>query len=668
MSEPVKLYVYDLSNGIAKQMSLQLTGRQINGIWHTSIVVFGKEVFYGQGIDITAPGQSHHGNPLHIIDLGTTALDEETFNEYLEEMREHYTADKYHLLDFNCNSFTNDCAAFLTGGSIPDFIKGKTPSRGTISTDCDSQLPNSDLPSDFLSTPFGAALRPTIDAMYRRPGAMPPPLPTPATATSSAAPNPELTASILQAVAAQAQQGMPPTTAPAAPLQATDSLVAPFHSVTNSASLKTLLRTHKAVVVNFSDMITCPPCRVIAPVYEQIAHEKGVKTSGGAGAAFAKIDLSTSSGKALGAEWSVRVMPTFIFFLDGQKISEMKGADANELRNQIDLLLFQAYPPHPHTSLSLPAMQTLSLNPILFTQVPALDTAANKLVSFVDSAQWPAVATQTQAEVKQALSTTILPYLKSRSNTPPSSASPMLLSIWAKTTFTLAQALPLESLFPLVDMWRLAILDSSVATWFTASLQSSPNTSPLVIFLTKVTSVTNAPRAYLLTLLRLLSNAFSSPVLAPQLLLGQIRALMTAVLIPALLHEDASVRTASASLVFNAAAFLQKGRVDAVKNGGGSGKRDIEDEDWEIEISSAVVEAIDREKANEDVVHRLAACLGCLLRLSPFYESQMSSLLEVLQVKSILRAKLAKGGCGDNGVSKKDVKKLVEEIADKLCP
>lgn len=153
--------------------------------------------------------------------------------------------------------------------------------------------------------------------MYRRPGAMQPPLPTNAAPTSMTAPNPELAASILQAVAAQAQQGMLPSSAP--PLQATESLVAPLHQITNSASLQSLLRTHKAVVVNFSDMITCPPCRVIAPVYEQLAHEKGVKTVSGAGAAFAKIDLSTPPGKALGAEWSVRVMPTFMFFLDGKK-------------------------------------------------------------------------------------------------------------------------------------------------------------------------------------------------------------------------------------------------------------------------------------------------------------------------------------------------------------
>ena len=73
----VQLYVYDLSNGLAKQLSRQLTGRQIDGIWcvefisvvwsfdtdsgsrHTSVVVFGKEIFYGQGICITQPGMSH---------------------------------------------------------------------------------------------------------------------------------------------------------------------------------------------------------------------------------------------------------------------------------------------------------------------------------------------------------------------------------------------------------------------------------------------------------------------------------------------------------------------------------------------------------------------------------------------------------------------------------
>ena len=37
---------------------------------------------------------AQHGQPMQIIDMGETALDEQIFEEYLAEMREHYTADK----------------------------------------------------------------------------------------------------------------------------------------------------------------------------------------------------------------------------------------------------------------------------------------------------------------------------------------------------------------------------------------------------------------------------------------------------------------------------------------------------------------------------------------------------------------------------------------------
>jgi hypothetical protein len=45
MSTPVKLYVYDLSNGMAKQLSRQLTGRQIEGLWFVrfSMKVMGRK-------------------------------------------------------------------------------------------------------------------------------------------------------------------------------------------------------------------------------------------------------------------------------------------------------------------------------------------------------------------------------------------------------------------------------------------------------------------------------------------------------------------------------------------------------------------------------------------------------------------------------------------------
>jgi hypothetical protein len=43
-------------------------------------------------------------------------------------------------------------------------------------------------------------------------------------------------------------------------------------------------------------------------------------------------------------------------------------------------------------------------------------------------------------------------------------------------------------------------------------------------------------------------------------------------------------------------------------------------------------------------------------------------LLEVLQAQKILKDKLEKGGCGDAGVVKQEVRKLIEEVATKLCP
>lgn len=655
MSATVKLYVYDLSKGMARQLSRQLTGRQIDGIWHTSVVVFGKEIFYGLGINTTPPGRSHHGAPMQVLDMGETSIDEETFTEYLEEMRSHYTADKYHLLEFNCNSFTNDCVGFLTGGSIPSFI--------------------SDLPTDFLSTPFGQSLRPTIDAMYRRPSPGVPAIP------ANAPPNPELAASILQSVAAQAQsngdpsyQNRPP---PPPPLPATQSLTSPIHAITNPPAFHAFLKSHRAAVAFFTSN-TCPPCRMIEPVFERLSEEKGLQ-EGRDGAGFAKVDIDVGMGRNLAAEYSVRATPTFMFFLDGEKIEEIKGADANELRAQVDLLLFQAFPPHPHTKLSLPAIQALELKPILFSQIPPVDTVLTKLNASIDASTWPASATQSQAQVKQTLTTTVTPYLKARFLVPPNapkaparplpSATPAILTPWAQATASLATALPIETLFPLVDTWRLALLDPAVGAWIAATPSFS---DPINLLLPQANSALQTPskssRNYVLTFLRLLCNATSSVPLAQKLLQSSVRQDVTAVLVPSLLHDDIQVRTAAASLAFNVAAVLQKPRVEAVRTGR---RLDEPDDvgDWEVEMVSAVVEALDREKDNEEVVHRLTACLAFLLRLSSFHESHQD-LLEALQTRDKLKGKLGKGEYwnGEGGVGKKEVRKLIDEVAGRLCP
>jgi hypothetical protein len=55
--------------------------------------------------------------------------------------------------------------------------------------------------------------------------------------------------------------------------------------------------------------------------------------------------------------------------------------------------------------------------------------------------------------------------------------------------------------------------------------------------------------------------------------------------------------------------------------------------------------------------------------LSPFYDDQLKPLLDILQARQALRAKLGKsdGWEGDGGVGKREVRGLIGEVADKLC-
>lgn len=74
-------------------------------------------------------------------------------------------------------------------------------------------------------------------------------------------------------------------------------------------------------------------------------------------------------------------------------------------------------------------------------------------------------------------------------------------------------------------------------------------------------------------------------------------------LVPSLLHENASVRQAAASLAFNISSFLQKPLMDALQKGNsGQLPENVEhaDGDWEVELASALVESLGREES-EDV-------------------------------------------------------------------
>jgi hypothetical protein len=141
--EKVELYVYDLSQGLARQLSVQLFGKGIDGIWHTAIGVYGKEYYFGGGIQNNPIGQSSHGSPVQVMQLGYTQIPQDIFEEYLQEIQPRYTQETYSLMCHNCNNFSEELSQFLLGTGIPEYILR--------------------LPEDVLSSPMGPMLRPMIE-------------------------------------------------------------------------------------------------------------------------------------------------------------------------------------------------------------------------------------------------------------------------------------------------------------------------------------------------------------------------------------------------------------------------------------------------------------------------------------------------------------------------
>ncbi|RKO97338.1 putative pppde peptidase domain-containing 2, partial [Caulochytrium protostelioides] len=111
---PVSLFIYDLSNGLARQLSVALTGAFFPAIYHTGVVIFNREYFFGgNGIQSSAPGASPYGTPIERRALGNTTVTPQAWNEFLRECNSQFGIGAYHLLTNNCNTFSDAACQFL---------------------------------------------------------------------------------------------------------------------------------------------------------------------------------------------------------------------------------------------------------------------------------------------------------------------------------------------------------------------------------------------------------------------------------------------------------------------------------------------------------------------------------------------------------------------------
>jgi len=148
----VTMLIYDISNGMARQFGQQFLGKKLDGVWHTSIVVYNKEYFYGGGICTAKPRQTPFGRPYREQNLGNTEIPEEILNDYLKDLQKMFQPHNYNLIKHNCNHFTNTLAEFLVGSGIPKEILNQH--------------------EVLLNTPMGNYIMPMLESINKSPDSM----------------------------------------------------------------------------------------------------------------------------------------------------------------------------------------------------------------------------------------------------------------------------------------------------------------------------------------------------------------------------------------------------------------------------------------------------------------------------------------------------------------
>ncbi|OAA72511.1 PUA-like domain protein [Cordyceps fumosorosea ARSEF 2679] len=314
----VHLLVYDLSRGLAKDISLSVLGFQLDAIYHTSIELRGREFVYDGGILEIVPGSSHLGRPQQRLRLGTTLLPMDVIREFLTSIKSIYTAEAYDLFNHNCNNFTDSFSNFLLGKGIPEHITS--------------------MPQAVLDSPMGRMMLPrlTQGMNARRNGLL----------------------------------GLGETAASAAEPKRLNQV----HNAIRIEDYHQLLaQSSKAASVVFFTSPTCPPCKAFYPFYDQVAEHYGRCI------AFIKVDISLAH--EIAAKHEVTATPTFLAFFRGEQLKRWTGADRHALESTARLLVQMGTRLHAHDGLQLPNLSPHA-QPVLYPKTPPLSKLHVKMGAF----------------------------------------------------------------------------------------------------------------------------------------------------------------------------------------------------------------------------------------------------------------------------------------------
>lgn len=339
----------------------------------------------------------------------------------------------------------------------------------------------------------------------------------------------------------------------------------------------------------------CGPCKVVKPVFERLAQRSAAEPP----VTFVLVD--TTAGREIAAQHNISAVPTFMFFHKGKKIKEIRGADAGELRTQVGLLAMTAYPPHPHMTLrDVDHLKAMSTAPILFEQVPNIDAATAKLQSFLppsDASLQPAFAVFKDT----------LPHITSKSL---SKATAVQQKSLVSAFAVLAKALDVPQLFPLLDVLKYAIIQDDFATLLAESPADGVQNLVSSLIRRLASEAGDIPKATLITMMRLVCNSLANSILADSILSSsETRSHLLKVLVRALLTPDKPLRACAASLAYSIVGWLRTHRKTWISDEADGVESGLDLEDFEMELCTATLEALDREDIPE--IGKLPFGIGC---------------------------------------------------------
>ena len=456
---------------------------------------------------------------------------------------------------------------FLVGKGIPEHITS--------------------LPQTVLNTPFGQMLKPQLDSAMRGITQAPvPPASVPQPSPGQPLPSNGL---------------YPSAQGNATALKPDEHVPGIVYKPTRLTQLDELLVSAKdSCAVIFFTSATCPPCKIVYPAYDELAADAGNK------AVLIRVDLSESY--EIGAKYQVRVTPTFMSFLRGEKENEWAGANESQLRGNIKLVLQMAHPAHPHTLLRLSTLCRLH-KPITYPKIPPIEKLVARMGSLGSD---PAV---------HALKDFVTLRQQSGAADAPLPSLPKL----SRFILQCVETLPSENLFPLIDLFRVALVDPRLSGYFA----QDPSHTVLAV-LTKVTNFdTRCPHTLRIVTVQMACNLFSSPLFTPNLPSDRnlSTALLQLVTTSLLDDEHPPVRVSAASLAFNIASADHTRRLLEQKG--------LLSEGTQVELMAGLLEAIGKEKESKEGLRGLLLAVGLLKYMAP-KGGEIDDLCQAVGAKEIV--------------------------------